>query len=40
VCIAYLTGKLIYQLRDIVLLMVVGGFIALILNPLVLSLQR
>ncbi len=36
----YLTGKLIYRLRDIVLLMVVAGFIALLLNPLVLYLQR
>lgn len=36
----YLMGKLIYRLRDIVLLMVVAGFIALLLNPLVLYLQR
>jgi len=36
----YLAGKLIYRLRDIVLLMVIAGFIALLLNPLVLYLQR
>lgn len=36
----YLSGKLIYRLRDVVLLMLVAGFIALILNPLVLLLQR
>lgn len=36
----YLSGKLIYRLRDVVLLMLVAGFVALILNPLVLVLQR
>lgn len=36
----YLAGKLIYRLRDEILLMVVAGFIALILNPVVLALQR
>jgi predicted PurR-regulated permease PerM len=36
----YLAGKLIYRLRDVVLLLVVAGFVALILNPLVLILQR
>lgn len=36
----YLSGKLIYRLRDIVLLMLVAGFVALLLNPLVLILQR
>ncbi len=36
----YLAGKLIYRLRDIVLLMVVAGFVALLLNPLVLYLQQ
>jgi predicted PurR-regulated permease PerM len=36
----YLSGKLIYRLRDVVLLLLVAGFIALILNPLVLLLQR
>jgi predicted PurR-regulated permease PerM len=36
----YLAGKLIYRLRDVVLLLLVAGFVALILNPLVLILQR
>lgn len=36
----YLCAKLLYRLRDVVLLMLVGGFIALVLNPLVLALQR
>ena len=36
----YLSGKLIYRLRDVVLLVLVAGFVALILNPLVLVLQR
>jgi predicted PurR-regulated permease PerM len=36
----YLAGKLVYRLRDVVLLMLVAGFVALILNPLVLVLQR
>jgi hypothetical protein len=39
VALTYLAGKLLYRLRDVVLLMVVAGFIALILNPLVLALQ-
>lgn len=36
----YLAGKLIYRLRDVLLLLLVAGFIALLLNPLVVSLQR
>ena len=36
----YLAGKLIYRLRDVVLIMLVAGFVALLLNPLVLILQR
>src|SRR5579875_1615159 len=36
----YLAGKLIYRLRDVVLLLLVAGFVALILNPLVLVIQR
>jgi predicted PurR-regulated permease PerM len=36
----YLSGKLIYRLRDVVLLVVVAGFVAVLLNPLVLILQR
>jgi predicted PurR-regulated permease PerM len=40
VAAAYLAGKLIYRLRDILLLVVVAGFLALLLNPLVVLLQR
>jgi predicted PurR-regulated permease PerM len=36
----YLAGKVLYQLREVVLIMIVGGFIALLVNPLVLALQR
>jgi predicted PurR-regulated permease PerM len=36
----YLAGKLVYKLREIILLMVVAGFIALLLNPVVVLLQR
>jgi predicted PurR-regulated permease PerM len=40
VALTFLAGKLLYRLRDVVLLMVVAGFLALILNPLVLYLQH
>jgi predicted PurR-regulated permease PerM len=40
VVVVYLTGKLIYRLRDVILLMIVAGFVAVILNPLVVALQR
>jgi predicted PurR-regulated permease PerM len=40
VAATFVAGKLIYRLRDVILLMVVAGFIALILNPLVLAVQR
>jgi predicted PurR-regulated permease PerM len=40
VVLTYLAAKLIYRLRDIILLMVVAGFLALILNPLVVYVQR
>jgi predicted PurR-regulated permease PerM len=36
----YLTGKVLVRLRDILMLMVVGSFLALILNPQVVLLQR
>jgi len=36
----YLAGKLFYRLRDVFLLVTVAGFIALLLNPLVVALQR
>jgi predicted PurR-regulated permease PerM len=37
---AYLAGKLVYRLRDVFLLFLVAGFIALLLNPVVMLLQR
>jgi len=40
VALTFLAGKLLYRLKDVILLMVVGGFVALILNPLVLYLQH
>jgi predicted PurR-regulated permease PerM len=40
VAATYFATKVVYRLRDEILLMVVAGFIALILNPLVLALQR
>jgi predicted PurR-regulated permease PerM len=40
VVLFYLSGKLIYRLRDVLLLMLVAGFVAVLLNPLVLVLQR
>jgi predicted PurR-regulated permease PerM len=40
VAAAYLLGKLIFRLRDVLLLIVVAGFLAVILNPLVVALQR
>jgi len=36
----YLAGLLIYRLRTLLLLVVVAGFVALLLNPLVVQLQR
>ena len=35
VIVFYLAGKVVYRLRDVILLIVVAGFIALLLNPLV-----
>jgi predicted PurR-regulated permease PerM len=40
VAVTYLAGKLIYRLRDIVLLLVVAGFVAVLLNPIVHVLER
>ncbi len=37
---AYLAAQLIYKLRTILLLIVVAGFVALLLNPIVVLLQR
>jgi predicted PurR-regulated permease PerM len=36
----YLAGKLLYRLREIVLLLVVAGFVALLLDPIVVFLER
>jgi len=36
----YLVGQLLYRLRDVVLLIVVGSFVALFMNPQVVALQR
>ena len=40
VALVYLTGKFLYRLRDLMLIMLVGGFVALILNPCVVMLQH
>jgi predicted PurR-regulated permease PerM len=40
VVVAYMAGKLLYRLRDVLLLVAVSGFLALLLNPLVVYLQR
>jgi len=40
VAVTFLAGEVIYRLRTIVLLIVVAGFVALLLNPLVVLLQR
>jgi len=40
VAATYLAGLLIYRLRTIVLLVIVAGFVALLLNPLVVLLER
>ena len=36
----YLAGKLIYLLRDVMLLMLVAGFVAILLSPAVAKVQR
>ena len=40
VAATYLAGKLLYRLRDVVLLLLVAGFFAVLLNPCVNALQR
>ncbi|HLK77317.1 MAG TPA: AI-2E family transporter [Streptosporangiaceae bacterium] len=40
VAAVYLAGQLVYRLRTILLLIVVAGFVALLLNPIVVLLQR
>jgi predicted PurR-regulated permease PerM len=36
----YLAAKVVYRVREVILLLVVSGFIALLLNPIVTALQR
>jgi predicted PurR-regulated permease PerM len=40
VVLVYVAAKVIYRLRDVLLIMVVAGFVAVILNPLVVALHR
>ena len=40
VALTYLAGKLAYRIRDVLLMLLVAGFLSLILNPLVVTLQR
>ncbi len=40
VTLTYLAGKLAYRIRDVLLMIAVAGFVSLILNPLVVALQR
>jgi predicted PurR-regulated permease PerM len=40
VLLVYLAANLVYRLRDVILLIVVAGFVALILNPVVVALQN
>jgi predicted PurR-regulated permease PerM len=40
VAATYLAGQILYKLRTILLLIVVAGFVALLLNPIVVLLQR
>ena len=40
VVLVYLAGKLAYRIRDVLLMIAVAGFVGLILNPLVVALQR
>jgi len=40
VVVVYLLGKVVYRLKDVILLILVAAFISVILNPLVVALQR
>jgi predicted PurR-regulated permease PerM len=40
VVVVYVAAKLVYRLRDIILLIVMASFIAVLLNPFVVALQR
>ncbi len=39
VVVVFLLGKVVYRLKDVLLLLVVSGFVALLLNPLVVAVQ-
>ena len=40
VAATYLAGQVIYRLRDLMLVIVVAGFVSILLNPVVVALQR
>jgi predicted PurR-regulated permease PerM len=40
VVLVYVAAKVLYHLRDVILLLVVASFLAVLLNPLVIALQR
>src|SRR5215470_18664942 len=40
VVLVYVAAKVLYHLRDVILLLVVASFLAILLNPLVVALQR
>jgi predicted PurR-regulated permease PerM len=40
VVLVYVAAKVIYRLRDVLLIVIVAGFVAIILNPLVVALHR
>jgi predicted PurR-regulated permease PerM len=40
VVVVYLAGKLAYRIRDVLLMIAIAGFVSLVLNPLVVVLQR
>jgi predicted PurR-regulated permease PerM len=40
VALVYLAGQLIYRIRDIILIVIIAGFVALVLNPFVVALQH
>jgi predicted PurR-regulated permease PerM len=40
VAATYLAGQLIYRIRDILLMVLVSGFVAVLLNPIVVAIQR
>jgi predicted PurR-regulated permease PerM len=40
VVVVFMLGKIVYRLKDVILLILVAAFLAVILNPLVIALQR